>query len=340
MTIRRAAIVSAIVGAHVVVFAAPWIAPYEPAEQHRDAPYAPPMRLHLVDRMGAWHAGPFVCGLTHLPGNYAAYAEDCTTEYPIRWFVRREARVGVTLRSRIHLATVEPPGRLFLLGTDSFGRDELSRLLVGAQTSVSAAAAATALALAIGILFGAMAGYFRGPVDGVVSALGELLLALPWLYLLLAVRAALPLSLAPLKAYGTIMLVLGLAGWPRPARLIRALVVTARGHDYVTAARAAGASSPYVLRRHMLPVVWGIAGVQALVLVPQFVLAEATLSLFGLGVAEPLPSWGTMLADAMRPVAMTNAWWLLSPVAGLILFCVMYYALAQALRAAPVPPLL
>jgi peptide/nickel transport system permease protein len=340
MPTKRAVLLAVMIGAHVSILAAPWIAPYEPTEQHRDMPYAPPTRLHVVDSGGSWHLRPFVCGPALRSEKYALYEEDCAITCPIRFFVRREARVGVVRTSRVHVVSVDPPGRLFLLGTDAFGRDVWSRTLAGARTSVTAALAATAIALVIGLAVGALSGYFGGLLDTALSSMGELMLAAPWLYLLLAVRAALPLSLAPLEAYGLIMIVLGAAGWPRPARLVRAVVATARAHDYVAAAHAAGAASPYVIRRHVLPSVWAIVGVQALVLIPQFVLAESTLSLFGLGLAEPLPSWGTMLADAMRPVAIVNAWWLLSPVAGLILLCVMYYGLAQALRAAPTPPLL
>jgi peptide/nickel transport system permease protein len=184
---------------------------------------------------------------------------------------------------------------------------------------------------------GSIAGYAGGFVDALVSGATELVLALPWLYLLLAVRAALPLSLPPAQAIAVIVVLLGVLGWGRPGRLVRAIVATARGREYVMAAQTAGASTTRILVRHVWPELAGVLGVAGVVLIRQFIVAETTLSLFGLGIPEPLPSWGIMLAAAQRPQALTETWWLLAPVAGLILVCVMYYALARVLRPGPAP---
>jgi peptide/nickel transport system permease protein len=106
----------------------------------------------------------------------------------------------------------------------------------------------------------------------------------------------------------------------------------------VTAARGAGASAPHVLYRHLLPQLPAVLVPLGLQLVPQFILTETTLSLFGLGVPEPAPSWGTLLAAAQRPEVLVDTWWLLAPVAGLIAICVMYYALARTLRRVSLVP--
>jgi peptide/nickel transport system permease protein len=324
-----------VVGVHLLVLAAPWVAPYDPASQHRQTPFAPPTRLHFVDAHGRGHVRPFVCAIAAAPGAGFQYVEDCSKTFPVRLFVRRDSFAGFTTRSAIHLFGVEAPGELFLIGTDEFGRDEFSRVLVGARVSLRIAFAATVLSVAIGTLLGSMAGYLRGLIDALVSAATELVFALPWLYLLLAVRAALPLSLAPAQAFAAIMLVLVALGWALPARLVRAVVATMRTQDYVAAATAAGATTTYVLRRHVAPGLPVVLVPVALQLMPQYVLAETTLSLFGLGVAEPVPSWGGMLAGALRPQVLVHGWWLLAPVAGLIAVCVMYYLLARTLRSVP-----
>lgn len=331
----RGALLAAIVVLHAVVLAAPWVAPYDPAAQHREVPFAPPTRLHFVDRDGHWHARPFVCAIVHVPGTFFRYVEDCSTTAPVRVFVMRPEPFGFTTRPARHLYGPDAPLDLFLFGTDEYGRDVFSRLLIGARVSLSMAIAAAGVALLIAIVTGAVAGYAGGFADTVISAGTELVLGLPWLYLLVAVRAALPLSLPPPQAMAVIVFLLGFLGWARPGRLVRATVAAARGREYVMAARTAGASMPRILVRHILPDVTAVVTVAGVILVRQFVVAETTLSLFGLGVPEPVPSWGTMLAAAQRPRALTETWWLLAPVAGLIVVCMVYYALARVLRPDP-----
>ncbi len=332
MTRTQRVVILAAVVVHAAVFAAPWVAPYDPAAQHRLLAYAPPSRLHVIDANGRWHLRPFVCAIEPSPEVLFRYTEDCSRTYTVRWFVRRAETVGFTTRQALHVLGVDEPGDMFLLGTDEFGRDQLSRVLVGARISLVMALAAVALALALGVVLGSLAGYMGGVVDAIVSGASELVLALPWLYLLLAVRAAMPLSVTPAEAFVIIMALLGAIGWARPARLVRAVIASARTNDYVTAARTAGASTPHVLRRHLLPQLPVVLVPLALQLVPQFILGETTLSLFGLGVPEPAPSWGTLLASAQRPQVFVDAWWLLAPVAGLVGICVMYYTLARTLR--------
>src|SRR5207247_9851809 len=138
----------------------------------------------------------------------------------------------------------------------------------------------------------------------------ELFLALPWLYLLFAVRSILPLHLAPACADLLLVAVIGAVGWARPARLIRGMVLSARGREHVLAARAFGATDLYLLRRHVLPQTAGVVFTQLAVLVPQYILAEVTLSFFGLGVAEPVASWGNMLAVAQRHEVLMSYWWM------------------------------
>jgi peptide/nickel transport system permease protein len=249
--------------------------------------------------------------------------------------VIRDEPHGFTTRRARHLFGPDAALDLFVLGTDEFGRDVFSRLLIGARISLTMAIAATGVALAIAVVTGAIAGYAGGYADALISAGTELVLGLPWLYLLIALRAALPLSLPAPQAVAAIVVLLGFLGWARPGRLVRATVAAARGREYVMAARTAGASTPRILVRHILPEVAGVLAVAGVILVRQFVVAETTLSLFGLGVPEPVPSWGTMLAAAQHPRALTDTWWLLAPVVGLIVVCVVYYALARVLSPDP-----
>jgi len=141
----------------------------------------------------------------------------------------------------------------------------------------------------------------------------ELFLALPWLYLLLAVRAFLPLYIGPVQAFLLLVGIIGGVGWVRPARLVRGVALSARERPFVLAARGFGAGPAYLLRRHIVPFTLPVALTQASVLIPQYILAEVTLSFLGLGVGEPVPTWGNMLAEARRFDALTLHPWLLAP---------------------------
>jgi len=160
----------------------------------------------------------------------------------------------------------------------------------------------------------------------------ELFLALPWLYLLLGVRAMLPLHIGAVRVYLLVIAVLGVVGWARPARLIRAVASSARSREHVLAARAFGAGDVHLVGRHILPEAAGVALTQLAILIPQYTLAEVTLSFFGLGVGEPVPSWGNMLAAAQRYEVLVSYWWMLAPGIALGPVFLLYYSCANALH--------
>jgi peptide/nickel transport system permease protein len=273
-----------LIGLHLVALFAGLLAPYDYAEQHRDYPLTPPMRLHFEGLR------PFVID-----------PNDASRVYPIHFL------------SGGRLFAVDPPSVVFLLGTDAYGRDVLSRLLYGARISLFTGLLAACIALALGLFLGTLAGYFGGWRDQLLMRSGELVLALPWLYLLLALRAGLPLHLGTVQAFVLVIAVIGAAGWVRPARLVRSIVLSGKERDFVSAARGFGASNLYLIRRHILPQTWGIALTQGTVLIPQFILAEISLSFLGLGIGEPVPSWGSMLAEGMQYHAVISHPWLLLP---------------------------
>jgi peptide/nickel transport system permease protein len=186
--------------------------------------------------------------------------------------------------------------------------------------------------MSVGVLLGGLAGFYGAWVDELIMRVAELFLALPWLYLLFAVRMALPLHIDPEQAFLLVLAVIGLIGWARPARLVRGIVLSAKLRDYVAAARGFGATDVYLLRRHVLPQVLGIALTQAALLVPQYILAEVTLSFFGLGVGEPVPSWGNMLTSLQRYDVLSTYWWMFLPGLALIPVFLLYYALADAMH--------
>jgi peptide/nickel transport system permease protein len=227
---------------------------------------------------------------------------------------------------------IDAASRPHLLGTDTLGRDQLSRLLYGGRISLGVGLLATALALGTGIVLGSLAGFFGGWIDSAVMAAADVFMALPWLYLLLALRAALPLDVAPARALASIVIVIGIAGWARPARLVRGVVLSVRRRDFVIAASASGASPARVLRSHVAPDVLSVALTQASILIPQYTLAEITLSFFGIGIGEPTPSWGSMMGVMLRQELTLAHWWLAAPAAALVGVSLLYHATADALQ--------
>src|SRR5262249_22019663 len=144
---------------------------------------------------------------------------------------------------------------------------------------------------------GTISGFYAGWEDESLMGLTELFLALPWMYFLLGLRAFLPLHLSLARTILLLIGVMALIGWTAPARLVRGVVLSSRTRSYDAAARGFGGSSFYLLRRHILPETFGVLLTQAALLVPVFVAGEAALSFFGLGISEPVPSWGNMLAS-------------------------------------------
>jgi len=160
---------------------------------------------------------------------------------------------------------------------------------------------------------GALAGFRGGWLDDLIMRIGEASLALPWVYLLLAGRAFLPLDVPSSTGYFILIAVVGVLGWARPARLVRGLALSLSQRGYVIAARAFGASAAYLLRVHILPDTLTVLVTQAALLVPQYILAEVTLSFLGLGIDEPAPSWGNMLAGVQHFHVLSSYWWMLLP---------------------------
>jgi peptide/nickel transport system permease protein len=287
--------------------------------------------LHFIDESG-FHLRPFVYAQTSvLEGDQAeTYKEDRSHKCPVRFFVSGPSyKIAGLYETSLHLFGVAEPGRVLLLGSDGFGRDELSRVLFGGQISVAAGITATLITLMAGSLLGIIAGYFGRWIDELLMGLTELFLSLPWLYFLLGVRAFLPLHLSALSTFFLLTGVIGLIGWARPARLVRGIVLSSRNRNYVLAARGFGGSNFYLLRRHILPETFGLLLTQAALLVPRYIAAEVTLSFFGLGVNEPTPSWGNMLSTLQQYSVLISYGWLLAPAAALFVTSVLYSSLAD-----------
>ncbi|MFN0165788.1 MAG: ABC transporter permease [Bryobacteraceae bacterium] len=211
----------------------------------------------------------------------------------------------------------EPPSWTFPLGTDELGRDRLARLLYGTRVSLLLAPAAAALATLLAAILGVSAGYFGGWWERAAMTVADLFVALPWIFALITVRAVLPLNISPWTSVTVTFLLLGALGWASSARVIRAGARAAKSAPFVLQARAFGSSPLRLLSCQILPNLRPAIAAQFWISIPLFLLAEANLGMLGLGVTEPLPSWGNLLAELTNPRLVVEQPWLLAP-AGLL----------------------
>jgi peptide/nickel transport system permease protein len=228
---------------------------------------------------------------------------------PLAWF------------SNGHLVGSRDDGApLLLLGADSYGRDVFTRLVFGARTSLGLAATAALGAMIVGASLGGIAGFAGGVIDDLLMRATDFVMVLPAIYVVLALRSVLPLVLTARQVFALLAAIFAVVGAPFVARGVRAIVRSERRLDYASAAQALGASDLRLLVRHLLPAARGFIAVQMTLLIPAFIIAEATLSFVGLGFPDPVASWGTMLHDASSNIRVFADFpWLLSPAAAMFL---------------------
>lgn len=310
-----------------VALLAGFIAPYNYQRQDRDRFFHPPIwpqvqGFHLVVPRYAPGSGTFV--YHSVPGD---------TE-PLHLFIRGdEYKLFGLIPATIHLfGTGDPNHPIYLLGTDQFGRDVLSRLLYGSQISLSIGIIGILLSFAFGMMIGGISGYFSGVTDTLIMRLCELIMSIPALYLIISLRNTFPPSLSSAQVYAMIIIILSFVGWASMARVIRGMTLSLREQQFVLAARSLGQSHLKVIIRHILPNTFSYVIVAATLSVPYYILGEVVLSFLGVGIQEPNASWGNMLTAAQNTEYLRNFPWLLAPGAAIFITVLAFNFLGDGLR--------
>jgi len=313
---------------------ADFLSPYSYQNEDRKYSYCPPMKVRFFDEQGKFHR-PYVQGVyfTFDEFHKRVYTENKFQKYPIKIFTQGdEYKLFGLIPCRSHLFGVDQPGRVHLWGADARGRDLLSRLIFGARISLSIGLIGVTISFTLGLLVGGISGYYGGKLDNIIMRLCEMLMMVPGFYLMLALMVIIPPSFNSLQRYVAIVVVLSFIGWASLARVIRGMSISLREREYVLAAQAIGVSDFAIVVRHILPHTISYSIVAVMLSIPGYILGEASLSLIGLGIQDPVPSWGNLLSDAMGIVRIKFAPWILLPGLFIFITVICFNVVGDALR--------
>lgn len=339
---NRLAVASAVVVAlfYLMAVFAPFLSPYHHDEKFTKLRFAPPQRIHFFDEDGRL-SRPFTYALKQeldLETFALTYREVEDTKYYLRFFVSGEPYrfLGIIPMKR-HLFGVDEGGSVFLFGTDTLGRDLLSRILIGSQVSLTVPLAGTLVTIVIGTILGIASGYFGRMIDHALQRFIEVLISFPRIPLWLAFSAAIPATWPSGWVYLGIVVAISLIGWGGLARVVRGKVLAYRNEEYVLAAEGVGAGSWRIITKHLLPGSLSHIIVMATLSVPELILAESSLSFLGVGVTPPMTSWGILLQGAQSVQALLHQPWLGLPAIFIIVIVLAFNFLGDGVRDAADP---
>jgi peptide/nickel transport system permease protein len=345
---------------YIAVIGADFFAPYDPYDSQTDGSLLPPTKVYWQSEQGQWvgpHVYPTTQGPVDVNTGKRLIKEDRQHSSPVRFLTKGSEYNFLQLRlplptkwswsepkidqvvvfpgfkSDRHLFGTEGPGKLNILGTDEPGRDEFSRLLFGGRISLSIGIVGVAISFPLGMLVGGISGYFGGITDAILMRAAEVLMTIPSIYLIVALAKVLPDTLSSSDRFTLIVLITSFVAWAGLARVIRGEVLSIKQREFVQAAKAMGAQPLYIIIRHILPQTATYMIISATLAIPSFIGAESVLSLIGLGIQQPDPSWGNLLTLASNASILVSQPWLIWPPTVLLILTVLSFnLLGDALR--------
>lgn len=332
---------------YLAVIAADFVAPYDPYASQPNGSLLPPTQIYLKTPEGKFigpHVYPTTQGPVDLETGDRKLIVDWEKPTPLRLFVQgptyylfrlnvplpptfEEVEIFGGIPCNWHLFGTTGEAKFNLLGTDEQARDQFSRLLHGGRISLSIGWVGVAISFPLGMLFGGISGFFGGKADSVLMRLVEVLMTIPTIYLLVSLTLVLPAGISSAERFLLITLIISFVSWAGLARVIRGQVLSIKEREFVQAARAMGGKPIYIIIRHILPQTATYVIISATLAVPGFIAAESVLSLIGLGIQQPDPSWGNMLSLATNASILVLQPWLIWPPALLIILTVLAFNL-------------
>lgn len=303
--------------------------------------FTPPQKIHFIDHEGNFHLRPFVYNYTYTvdPLTFKVdWVEDTSKRYEIQLFVRgSEYKILWFIPSNIHLYGVEEGGTIYLLGTDKLGRDLWGKACEAGRISLSMSLFGTLISVVFGSVLGVASGYYGGGIDNLLQRFTEFVAAFPSLPLWMALAALVPKTADPFDVFVIMACIFALLSWTTLAREVRGKVLSLRETDFILAAKEMGASDARIIFRHLYPNTLSHVIVILTLTVPGVILAESFLSFLGIGITEPLISWGLMMRNTQDIQTLGQNAWILAPIVFIVIAVLGFNFLGDGLRDAADP---
>jgi peptide/nickel transport system permease protein len=339
----KAAIAGAllVLGLAVMALFADFFSPYPLNEINLKDTFIAPTVVHLVDAQGQFHLRPFVYmqELTIDPQTFEPkWSENTEKMYPIKFFVQgSEYKILGLIPSRVHLFGVEGDGRIHLMGTDKFGRDLFGKSCQAGRISLTMALFGTLISVTIGSVLGVASGYYGGRIDDLIQRFVEFVNCFPQLPLWMSLAAIVPRTWDSFRIFVIMAFIFALLSWTTLEREVRGKVMAFRETDFILAAKEMGASDARIIFLHLYPNSLSHVLVILTLTIPSIILAEAFLSFLGIGIQEPLISWGLLMRNAQNIQSLGQYPWMMSPVLFIIVAVLGFNFLGDGLRDAADP---
>jgi len=303
--------------------------------------FLPPNRIHFIDAEGNFSIRPFVYGITGEldPKTFQVHwKEDTSKKYYLSFFVQTwPYKLFGIFPTNLHLVGVEEPGRLYMLGTDKLGRDLWGKACQAGRVSLTMSVFATLISIAVGSIVGVVSGYYGGRTDNILQRFVEFVNAFPQLPLWMALASIVPKTADSFTIFVIMSCIFALLSWTTLAREVRGKVLALSQTDFILAAKEMGASDARIIFRHLYPNTLSHVIVVLTLSIPGVILAESFLSFLGIGIQEPLTSWGLLMRNAQNLQTLSQQTWILMPAAFIILAVLGFNFLGDGLRDAADP---
>jgi peptide/nickel transport system permease protein len=305
------------------------------------AAFTPPHQVHFIDAEGNFHLRPFVYAQVpslDMQTFEPIWEEDTSKRYEIQFFVQGwEYKLFGLFPSRLHLFGVEEGGIIYILGTDKLGRDLWGKACEAGRISLTMSLVGTIISVAAGSILGVVSGYYGGWIDNALQRFTEFVNAFPQLPLWMSLAAIIPSTWDSFSIFVIMSVIFALLSWTVLAREVRGKVLAFRETDFILAAKEMGASDARIIFLHLYPNSLSHIIVVLTLTIPQIILAEAFLSFLGIGIQEPLISWGLLMRSAQTLQTLGTTPWIMSPVLFIIVAVLGFNFLGDGLRDAADP---
>jgi len=339
----KAAIAGALMVLTLVVVAvfADFFSPYSLDEINLEDTFIAPTRIRMIDAEGNFHLRPFVYAqeIAIDPFTFEpTWSEVTDKTYPVKLFVQGNPyEILGLIPARLHLFGVDDPARIHLMGTDKFGRDLFGKSCQAGRISLTMAIFGTLISVAIGSVLGVTSGYYGGRTDNIIQRFVEFVNCFPQLPLWMALAAIVPRTWDSFHIFVIMAIIFALLSWTTLAREVRGKVLSFRQTDFILAAKEMGASDSRIIFRHLYPNTLSHVIVILTLTIPAIILAEAFLSFLGIGIQEPLISWGLLMRNAQNIQTLGQYPWIMTPVLFIIAAVLGFNFLGDGLRDAADP---